>query len=87
MPVVLGLLGNLNPQLGGRVTAEAAESNDYPVALTLSVAGDVLCSCLGKCCLSFLQVLSSKAHARDGLFLTWTAWLCFLQIWESVNEM
>ena len=85
-PVVLGLLASLNPQLRGRETAGAAESNDYPVAFTLSVAGDVLRSCLGKCYLSFLRVLRSKAPTRDWLFLRWTAWLCFLQIWESVNE-
>lgn len=85
-PSVLVLLGNLNPQLRGRETADTAESNDYLVVLTLSIAGDVLCSCLGKCYLSFLQVLC-KTHTRDWLFLKWTAWLRFLQVWESVNEM
>ena len=84
--MVLGLRGGLNPQLRGRETAEATGSGDYPVALTLSVAGDVLCSCLGKCYLSVLQLLRSKADPRDWLFLRWTARLCFLQIWENVNE-
>lgn len=49
MPGILALLGSLNPQLGGGETAEAAETNDYPVALTLSIAGGVLCSCLRQC--------------------------------------
>lgn len=83
IPVALGW----NPQLRGRETAEAAESSDYPEALTLSVAGDMLHSCLRKCYLSFLQVLSSKARSRDWLLLRCPAWLCFFQIWESGNEL